>query len=346
MKFLSIGLLLLLTMLSGCSSVNEPKVFQLKNTTLTDVWPTGSEIPRYRYVGELQGEATSDSISDRSFFEIVVGLITGAPEVFILKRPYDVYVSANNIVYVADLALPGVMVFNQNENTVVVWDEVDDKTSFQAPVGIVGAGNDILVVDTQLAQVFRFSPAGKLLGSFGSKSLKRPIGIAFDATTQRVYVSDAGTHTIQVFTLDGTLVTTIGEYGEALGQFNYPSAIEFDHSKLYISDTMNARIQIIDPNNLEKEVESFGYRGLNVGNTPRPKGVTVDSDGNIYAVESYYGHLLVYNERGEFLLPISGKNRKIGEFYLPSGVTVDTHNRIYLADTFNGRIVILQYLGD
>ncbi|VAW44967.1 hypothetical protein MNBD_GAMMA04-2225, partial [hydrothermal vent metagenome] len=299
MKFLSILLLLFLTALAGCSSVNEPKVFQLKNTTLTDVWPTGSEVPRYRYVGELQGEATSDSISDRSFFEIVVGLITGAPEVAILKRPYDVYVSGN-VVYVADLALPGVMVFNQTEKTVVVWDEIDNKTSFQTPVGIVGAGAEILVVDSQLAQVFRFSPAGKFLGSFGGNSLKRPIGIAFDAARQRVYVSDVGTHNIQVFSPQGALIETIGGYGESLGQFNYPSAIEFSHNKLYVSDTMNARIQIIDPNNLEKEVESFGYRGLNIGNTPRPKGVTVDSDGNIYAVESYYGHLLVYNEQGEF----------------------------------------------
>ncbi|MCF6253392.1 MAG: hypothetical protein L3J38_01430 [Thiomicrorhabdus sp.] len=345
MKSLGIVLCLLVAFLSGCS-VNEPKTFQLKNTSLSDVWPSGSEVPRYRYVGELHGEASNDSISGQSIFEKIIGLIQGAPKLSILQRPYDVYVGADDIVYVADLALPGVMVFNQKTNMVVVWDEIDSKTSFKVPVGIVAVENEILVVDSEWAQVFRFSPTGKLLGSFGENNLKRPIGIAYDSELQRIYVSDAGTHSIQVFSLDGILITTIGRYGEALGEFNYPSAIEFNHGNLYVSDTMNARIQIIDPNNLEKEVESFGYRGLNVGNTPRPKGVTVDNDGNIYAVESYYGYLLVYNEQGEFLLPISGKDRDIGEFYLPSGVTTDAHNRIYLADTFNGRIVILQYLGD
>jgi DNA-binding beta-propeller fold protein YncE len=345
MKVLSITLCFLVVILSGCS-VNEPKTFQLKNSSLSDVWPSGSEVPRYRYVGELHGEASRDSITGRSVFEKIIGLIQGAPDLSILERPYDVYVSADDIVYVADLALPGVMVFNQKTNTVKVWDEIDSKTSFKVPVGIVGTENEILVVDSQWAQVFRFSPTGKLLGSFGENNLKRPIGIAYDAKLQRIYVSDAGSHSIQVFSLDGTLISTIGRHGEALGEFNYPSAIEFNHNKLYISDTMNARIQIIDPSNLEKEVESFGYRGLNVGNTPRPKGVTVDNDGNVYAVESYYGYLLVYNDQGEFLLPISAKNRKIGEFYLPSGVTTDANNRIYLADTFNGRVVIFQYLGD
>ncbi len=338
-------LLLFLVFLSGCS-VNEPKTFQVQNTQLSDVWPQGSELPRYRYVGELHGEEVEHSLTTQTFFEKIIGFIQGKPEAMLLKRPYDVYVSSEDMVYVADLALPGIMVFNPNDKTVKLWSAIDDQTSFLAPVGIVGTENEILVVDTQLAQVVRLSFEGKFLGVLGKNVLKRPIGIAFDADQKQIYVSDAALHQVFVFSQEGNLITHIGNYGEGLGEFNFPSAIEFKKDRLYVSDTMNARIQIIDPHNLEKEVESFGYRGLNIGNTPRPKGVTIDSDGNIYAVESYYGFLLVYNSQGEFLLPISGKNRAIGEFYLPSGVTVDSNDRIYLTDTFNGRVVILQYLGN
>jgi len=160
-----------------------------------------------------------------------------------------------------------------------------------------------------------------------------------------VYIADAGAHNIRVYTPNGSLVRTIGGLGDSKGLFNHPSAIEFIGDKLFVSDTMNARIQIIEPNNSEAPIVSLGYRGLNIGNTPRPKGVSADSDGNVYAVESYFGYLLVYNTKGEFLLPISGKDRTIGEFYLPSGVTVDSKDRVYLADMFNGRIVMFQYLG-
>ncbi|HIE40959.1 MAG TPA: hypothetical protein EYP76_06015, partial [Thiomicrorhabdus sp.] len=164
------SILLLLILLSGCSTM-QPKNFQLKNTSLSDVWPSGSEIPRYRYVGELHGESLDRAASTKTIFEKMIGLMTGEPEPLMLKRPYDLYVSPKNILYIADLALPGVMVFNLNDKTMRVWDEVDNKTSFQAPVGVVGTENEILVVDTQLAKVFRFSEDGTLQGAFGSNYL-------------------------------------------------------------------------------------------------------------------------------------------------------------------------------
>jgi len=330
--------------LVGCST-NQPKGFVLQNTLVSEVWPLGSDLPRYRYIGELHGEHVKDALSSESIFDMIVGLITGKPEPIRLKRPYDIYVSSDNLVYVADLALPGVLVFNLNDNTMSQWGGIESSSPFVAPVGLTGVGNEIFVVDTNLAKVLRFSKQGELLGSFGSGELKRPIGIAFDPVNNYVFISDAGAHNIRVYTREGSLIRTIGGQGDAKGLFNHPSAIEFTDNKLYVSDTMNARIQILEPDNINAPIHTLGYRGLNIGNTPRPKGVSSDSDGNVYAVESYFGYLLVYNDKGEFLLPISGKGRDIGEFYLPSGVTVDDKDRVYLADMFNGRIVMFQYLG-
>jgi DNA-binding beta-propeller fold protein YncE len=55
--------------------------------------------------------------------------------------------------------------------------------------------------------------------------------------------------------------------------------------------------------------------------------------------------LLVYNKRGEFLLPIGGTGQEPGKFYLPAGVWVDAKNRVYVADVFNGRVSVFQFLG-
>ncbi len=89
----------------------------------------------------------------------------------------------------------------------------------------------------------------------------------------------------------------------------------------------------------------IGKRGLYLGNLTRPKGVTVDADDNIYVVESYYDHLLVFDMQGEFLLPIGGTGNDVGQFFLPSGVWNDDRGRIYVADMYNGRVMILQFLG-
>jgi DNA-binding beta-propeller fold protein YncE len=106
---------------------------------------------------------------------------------------------------------------------------------------------------------------------------------------------------------------------------------------------MNARVQVFDLQG--RIVSSIGKRGNYIGNMTRPKGVTVDTAGNVYVVESFYDTLLIYNSEGGFLMPIGGTGKEVGQFYLPSGVWSDRQNRIYVADMFNGRIVVFQFLG-
>jgi DNA-binding beta-propeller fold protein YncE len=71
----------------------------------------------------------------------------------------------------------------------------------------------------------------------------------------------------------------------------------------------------------------------------------VDDEGNLYVVESYYDHLLIFDGEGRLLLPIGGTGKQPGQFYLPAGVWTDTHDRVYVADMFNGRVSVFQFLG-
>ena len=91
--------------------------------------------------------------------------------------------------------------------------------------------------------------------------------------------------------------------------------------------------------------DTIGKRGLYVGDFTRPKGVAVDRFGHLYVVESFYDHLLVFDEQGRFLMPIGGTGKRPGEVYLPAGVWTDDRDRVYVADMFNGRVAMFQYLG-
>ena len=73
--------------------------------------------------------------------------------------------------------------------------------------------------------------------------------------------------------------------------------------------------------------------------------MALDSDGNVYVVESLHDHLLIFNREGQFLLPIGGAGYSSGQFYLPAGLWIDQGNRVYVADMFNGRVVTYLYLG-
>ena len=107
---------------------------------------------------------------------------------------------------------------------------------------------------------------------------------------------------------------------------------------------MNAKIHVVSTTT-GKMLQSIGQRGIYVGNLVRPKGVAVDSEENVYIIEGYHDHLLVFNRHGQFLMPLGGEGTKPGQFNLPSGIFIDKRDRIFISDTHNGRVQVFQFLG-
>jgi DNA-binding beta-propeller fold protein YncE len=208
----------------------------------------------------------------------------------------------------------------------------------------LGRNGEVLVADAELGYVVRMDRNGTGLGTLGEGLFKRPTGLARDAERGHIYVADTHAHDVKVLDDDGNLLRVLGHRGEGDGEFNFPTHLCFAQGELYVTDTMNNRVQVFSA---EGEVISrkFGQRGLYVGQMVRPKGVAVDEEGNVYVVESYYDHLLVYDRSGQFLLGIGGTGAATGKFYLPAGVWVDSRNRVFVADMFNGRVAVFQFLG-
>lgn len=314
------------------------------------VWPAPPETPRFRYVGQLTGEDNfvPDSGDDPGLgtgvLKWLIGIFDSAEDKIVLKRPQTGMVDAKGRVLVTDIGSQAVFVFDNEAAQLNVFTRATDRRNFVTPVGITeGQNGEILVADAELGEVFRLSPDGKPLGSFGKNVLNRPTGVVRDPERGRVYVSDTHAHDVKIFDDDGRLIDSIGNRGDDEGTLNYPTHLFYAKDKLYVTDGMNARVQIFDMQG--RVITTVGRRGLYVGDMTRPKGVTVDTFGNIYVVESFYDNLLVFNSQGQFLMPIGGTGKEIGQFYLPAGVWSDRQNRIYVADMFNGRIVIFQLIG-
>ena len=313
------------------------------------LWPDLPEVPRYRYAGQLLGDdnfSEADSHEPGMFektLKWIAGLTDTADKGNFLVRPQSGMVSASRT-YVTDVGRGAIFVFDSAVAELQIWSLADKGVNFVSPIGITaGPEQTVLVADSELKRIVRLSRDGNPLGSFGSGLLSRPTGIARDANSGRVYVVDTHAHDIKVFDDNGKLLNTIGRRGTAEGEFNSPTHITISFNRLYVSDTLNARVQVLSFDGVP--ITAIGKRGLYLGNLTRPKGVAIGSDGNIHVVESYYDHLLVYNEAGSFLLPIGGSGNGIGQFYLPAGAWSDDQGRIYVADMYNGRVIIFQYLG-
>jgi DNA-binding beta-propeller fold protein YncE len=313
------------------------------------MWPAAPEVPRFMFAGQLLGESNfvrtpAEAEGVGGLLRRIAALVVGEQPPTVLQRPQSGTVDAAGRILVTDASRQAVFVFDPVAGELQVWDKAEGLANFVTPIGIAtGADGQILVADAQLGIVARLDSRGNPGRAIGRGVLKRPTGLAYDAVHKRIFVADTHLHDIKVFDDDGQLLKVIGRQGDAAGEFNFPTFLAFARNELYVADTMNSRIQVFADGG-DRWRTSFGRRGLFVGNLVRPKGITVDSDGNIYVVESYHDHLLVFNRDGDFLMAIGGLGQETGRFYLPAGAWADSHNRVFVADMFNGRVVVFQYL--
>lgn len=349
-------------LLAGCASntIRGEFSYELRpqNQRNDLVWPQPPDKPRYRYAGELVGEANFNK-TGRSETALVTAMkwIAGlfddeAP--LQLQRPQHGMTDDKGRVYVVDAGRSAVMVFDPNPpegdksdkdgGQLMVWQALQPGVLLGTPVAVAQVWNgDIAVSDAAQGVVFRLNRKGELVGTLGAGQLQRPTGMAFDKDRGLLFVADTVAHDIKVYEAGGHMVNTFGGAGERDGNLNAPTFMTFVDKYLYVTDTLNTRVQMYDSEGIH--MRSFGERGLNVGNMVRPKGVAV-GDGIVYVVESYYGHLLAYNQNAELLLGINGNGMKGDRFMLPSGVWTDSKGKVYLADMFNGRVVVFQFLGN
>ncbi len=343
--------LLLLALVAGCADAPLVMRYEAKEGETGRIWPDAQsrEVPRYRYLGQLTGEANFKPQQPSSNVLLnalrwIAGVSERNPTPVVLQRPQSVAVDESGRILVTDISRKAVFVFDETAGKLSVWEKATPRLRFSSPIGVVaGEHDEVLVTDSELRAVFRLDRNGKPLGSFGKDILKRPTGIARDAQRGHVYVADTQAHEVKVFDDRGNLIDTIGQRGEEDGALNFPTHLCLAGGTLFVSDAMNARVQAFDV--AGRAMLTVGKRGLYVGNLVRPKGVAADDEGNIYVVESFHDHLLVFDNAGRYLLAIGGTGMGVGQFYLPAGVWVDKRNRVLVADMFNGRVVMFQFLG-
>ena len=338
--------------ISGCSTVSSQHLFKMPGISNSDqnnpVWPSLPAVPRYAFIGHIYGESNRVDLPKRSglarLLAAIVGLDVQKEPALDLFRPQQVVTDNKGKIFITDPGLQSIFVFDENLGEFAVWNERNLEISLLSPIGIAHAEGSVWVTDSELAMIYQLSLGGELINSFGHEVLQRPTGIAYDPDNQRFFISDTDAGDIKLFSSGGELLDTWGVAGRADGQFNHPTYLAYHQGRLYVVDSLNARIQILDRQG--RFMQSVGQRGLYVGNFSRPKGIALDSDGNIYVSESYYDHVLIYNSQGSLLMSIGGSGSAPGQFAQPTGIWVDDKDRVYVSDMLNRRVSMFQYLGN
>jgi len=107
-----------------------------------------------------------------------------------------------------------------------------------------------------------------------------------------------------------------------------------------VADTMNARVQEFSAEGAF--VRRFGERGDRFGQFDKPKGLALDTFGNLYVVDSFFAAVQIFNREAQLLLFFGGPGDSAGFLANPAGIAIDAQNRIYVANGLNFRVDVYQ----
>ncbi len=177
------------------------------------------------------------------------------------------------------------------------------------------------VVETWPAQP-QPRPAGELTDPAG-------VDVADDGT---VFVVDHGTSNLHVLASDGRGLRLMGEPGSGPGQLNGPRDVDWDAGRLYVTDTGNDRVQVLD-----------AATGISVAQWPglgQPWGIAV-APSRVY-VSSAAAPVVYVTDRGGARLAVWGPGQAVDlPFVTPRGLSISPDGHVYVADPGAGGVHVL-----
>ena len=201
----------------------------------------------------------------------------------------------------------------------------------------ISKGGEVVVSDW-FGHCSLFSKEGKKIREFGCKGSASCLCGVSITTDNYILVADRNTHKIKMFTMEGEIVRSVGEYGNGPLQFNNPSGIAVHPSGLvFVVDEYNHRIQVLYPDLSFSHM--FGSQGSGPGQFNVPIDVACDSSSGIVYVTDYDNHCVQsFSADGQFIFSFGseGAKAKHGHFYRPHGICIDsTDSIVYVTDRKN-----------
>lgn len=189
----------------------------------------------------------------------------------------------NGNIYVADAALGRVFVFGKDGEFLRFLGGAKAGRIAERPMGIAVSHDlrSIYVTDPPRHRVVVFNQEGETVREWGG--LGMPTSISVDAIRDRIYVMDAVSNRIEVFTPGGRRIESLG-----WPEVPRPTAFAVDPERgwYFVGDERYRMIHIFDQ--AGRRLNSFGEFGAGANN------LHIDSSGRVYVVDSPGSRVLIF----------------------------------------------------
>jgi len=202
--------------------------------------------------------------------------------------------------------------------------------------------------------------SGSTDGTGSAARFSSPYGIAAD-TTGNIFVADTDNSIIRKVTSAGVVTTLAGLAGSSGGtdgtgsaaRFTLPNGVAVDTAgNVFVADTQTATIRKITSAGVVTTLAGTTYLTGSADGTGSvasfnlPFGITVDTSGNLFVVDTYNNTIRKVTSAG-VVTTLAGTAGSSGStdgtgsaarFNNPYGITADTAGNLFVADTGNNTI--------
>ncbi|MFQ5591581.1 MAG: 6-bladed beta-propeller [Phycisphaerae bacterium] len=325
---------------AGCAPRLKP-IFEDRPAPI--FWPAPPQTPRIRYVGQLRSSA--DLKPRATFLGALARVFVGREEPHQLYGPRSVVCTKDGQrVWIADPGGRCLHLFDLEHREYRRIDKIGD-SRLVSPVGLsLGPGDSIYVCDSDNTAVYHISgvTGAQLKPLRVSPDIGRPAAVAYDSSSDELYVVDVTAHDVKVLDRNGRVRRIIGRRGNGPGDFNFPCDVVVDADMVWVVDAGNNRVQGLKRDG--SPVVAFGQAGDAPGDLALPKGIATDNDGHVYVVDGRFENIQVFDRNGRLLLVFGEEGIGPGAFWLPGGIFIDHGNRVWVCDAYNRRVQVFEYL--
>jgi len=315
--YLTILLLTLLVILSGACS---------RHTTKFDpgtavFFPAPPDTARIQFLTSISNSVQVTG-QRSAFARFILGEL---PSVDIVK-PYGITVQGHKL-YICDTGIDGLEIIDLENNKFDVFSPTG-KGQLKLPLNccLDEAGN-LYVADGRRKQVVVFDNSLNYIYAIGEGEDFKPTDVfvkgyyiyIVDLTGKQVVVYDRVSH---------ARVTAFPESEAGKEDFLYsPTNMFATDSAVYVSDMGDSKVKIYTPEG--RFISSFGSNGMNIGQFVRIKGIALDQESNIYAVDAAFENVQIFDKSGQLLMFFGGPYQGPGYMAMPAKVAIDYENLEY-----------------
>lgn len=311
----------ILSVISSCSSLFSKKAQAPKSVI---IYPSPPEETRFQYLTKIT--TSKDIGSTQSKFS---KLILGEEKSRTMVKPYGIAIYQGKI-YVCD-NYGGGMERIDLEKKKFDFFQPGGRGKLSVPINCtIDEFGNLYVADVGRYEIVMFDKNGNYLRSFGEKENFKPGDVS--VYEDKIFVSNIakGYSGIYVYSNDSlnTLLYTFpkrdGPRNELLG---LPVNIDVKKGKVYAADFGYSMIKIYSTDG--KLLDTLGSSGDRPGQFTKIKGIALDEEENIYAVDAAFENVQIFNKEKQILMALSGHYEGPGGLMIPAQVLIDYDNLKY-----------------